>query len=531
VIGGIGFYEEDEIQALMNVLFFLWNRDDTLAFAAALKSPLFGHTDEDLFDLMQNDAGPLDALERLRPADGKRFHDWINLAGLMPLSGLLHRIVNDTGAYLRFGRRNPQALFNIDKLLDTAREFDRRGYTTLQDFVERVKNIRRTEQREASADLNLPGFQGSVNIMTVHKAKGLEYPIVFLPGMNQQPKSLSAGPSAIIEDGKNGIRMAIKDDASPVYDELWEREKGELLREHQRLLYVAMTRARDHLVLIGALGDGKTAIKQNTWLGYVHETATLPLFEKAPVPEAGMNVYQYPSSATIQARTMNLDSSGKDGQQGTASSPLDVKAVINNLSPVHRSETPEWKTATDFILQEKDAGIERPSLQADPRVISPLTRGSVLHRCLEEHTITGAYDLDRIMKEYPDLRALGNEVRQSFASDAGSVLKNALNNKEHAWIFERRPDSYSELPFLYKRAHDIVSGKIDRVVVKGGKGYVIDFKAIFIENDEALKSWTDHYRPQVRIYCEAVKDIFALEDIEGYLLFLDSTRLEKCVST
>ena len=102
----------------------------------------------------------VDALRRQRPAAWELLNGWRKNAGLAPLAKLIHLIINDTGASVRFGRRNPQAIFNLDKLLDTAREFDRRGYTTLQDFVERVKNIRETEQREATADMNLPGFRG-----------------------------------------------------------------------------------------------------------------------------------------------------------------------------------------------------------------------------------------------------------------------------------------------------------------------------------------------------------------------------------
>ena len=528
VIGGIGFYEEDEVQALMNVLFFLWNRDDKLALAAALKSPLFGLTDKDIFDLMQGDAKIVDSLKQRRPEAWKLLHDWMDLAGLVPLSNLLHRMVNETGAYIRFGKKNPQAIFNIDKLLDTAREFDRRGYTTLQDFVEWVRNISQTEQREAAADMNLPGFEGSVSIMTVHKAKGLEYPIVFLPGMNQQPKSLSSGPLAIIEDVNSYVQMAIKDAGSPVYDELWAREHDELLREHQRLLYVAMTRARDHLFMIGALNDGKTPIKQNTWLSYLHEAALMPLFEKPLETGPGLTTYAYPSDVSTRAKSKILSMTQNHRQIISAAADRDMKIVIDNLSPVPRSETPAWKTATDYIHQEKEESAEKLFLQSGARAVSPLTRGSVLHRCLEEFTKDGAYDLNRIIMEYPDILALGDDAKQPFVDDAASVLNAMLSKEEFRWIFERRPDSYSELPFLYRKGHAFVSGKIDRVVIKDNTGYVIDYKAIVIENDDALKSWLDHYRPQIEIYCNAVKDIFALQKVEGFLLFLDSTRLELC---
>ncbi|MDD1751219.1 MAG: PD-(D/E)XK nuclease family protein, partial [Methanothrix sp.] len=99
-------------------------------------------------------------------------------------------------------------------------------------------------------------------------------------------------------------------------------------------------------------------------------------------------------------------------------------------------------------------------------------------------------------------------------------------NQDSAWIFERRDRSYSELPFLYKKGQSLVSGIIDRVVIRDGIGFVVDYKSILIEHDEALKSWKEHYRPQIRVYCEAVKEIFGLERVDGYLLFLDSNRLE-----
>ena len=129
------------------------------------------------------------------------------------------------------------------------------------------------------------------------------------------------------------------------------------------------------------------------------------------------------------------------------------------------------------------------------------------------------------MADYPDLLSSGKETIERFSNDARQILTAILTNKEFAWIFEPHGNSYSELPFIYKRDTCFVSGIIDRVVVKEGRGYVVDYKAIAVENDEALQSWMDHYRPQVKIYCEAVKEMFRLDAVEGYLLFVDSGRL------
>ncbi len=527
VVGGIGFYEEDEIQALINILFFLWNKDDNLALASALKSWLFGLTDKDLFDLIQADRSLADALKSRRPQIGNMLEGWRGIARLEPLSGLIHRIVKETGAYVRFGRHNPQAIFNIDKLLDTAREFDRRGYTTLQDFVEWIKNIRRTEQREATSDMNLPGFQGSVSIMTVHKAKGLEYPVMFLPGMNQSARSLAAGPEALIEETNGTRRMAIRDSDNPVYEDLWKGEHGEqeeLRREHQRLLYVAMTRARDHLIMLGTLASGKAPVRPNTWLDFLHQALRLDQ-NKSGDDGATVIHYAYPDWQA-QFTTVDTTSEQQAVQQRTSEEAIEVTAVIENLSPLPLSEAPEWKRVTDFIEQKKEAPLEIFPPQTDSGRASPLTRGSILHRCLEEFTKTGNYDLDRIIMEYPDITMLTSDAKRLLLDDIGSVLQSVTARNDLAWIFERREDSYSELPFLYKKGRSLVSGKIDRVVIKGNSGSVVDYKAIRIENDAALREWSAHYLPQIRIYCEAVKEMFGLTSVEGYLLFLDSNRLE-----
>ncbi len=538
VIGGIGFYDEDEIQALMSTLSFLWNKDDKLALAAALKSDLFGFTDEDIFDLMQQGGDMADSLRTLRPESRALLHRWQQIAGVAPLATLIHMIINESGAYVRFGRRNPQAIFNLDKLLDTAREFDRRGYTTLQDFVEWVRNIRRTEQREATADMNLPGFQGSVSILTVHKAKGLEYPVVFLPGMNQAARSLTIGPEALISEADGTKRIAIKDATNPVYGDMWKgdsSEQEELKREQQRLLYVAMTRARDHLVMLGTLGTGRTPIKQDTWLDYLHTTAPQPLFEQPIDGPAGMRLYSIPMSAWASTIIMNPPSfpapakRGRGEDEQGVSAQVDLQKVLDHISPLLRSDALEWKRATDFIAQDIGSLPETPVASDEARVVSPLTRGSVLHRCLEEYAKTGAYDIDRITAEYPEILALGHDAQNNIRVAVESILGSVLKNRDTSWIFERRDTSYAELPFLYKKGRSLVSGIIDRVVVKDGKGFVIDYKSILVENDDALKSWTEHYRPQIVVYCEAVKEIFQLGRVEGYIFFLDSNRLELAV--
>ncbi|MDH4162525.1 MAG: UvrD-helicase domain-containing protein [Nitrospirota bacterium] len=523
VVGGIGFYEQEEIQAVINVLFFLWNREDRLSLASALKSPLFGLSDRDILGLFSREGDPLRRLAENHPFVHGRLDAWSRYAGTEPLSGLIHRVIMDSGAYVIFGRRNSQAVFNIDKLLDTAREFERRGYTTLQDFVEWIRNIREAEQREATADMNLPGYEGAVSIMTVHKAKGLEFPVLFLPGMNQKPRSVSHGPAAIIASG-SGVRMAVKGSGGPVYDELWEQERDELRQEHQRLLYVAMTRARDRLVMIGTLDTGKTPVSENSWLGFLRQA--IPALDAAGSRSPGLYRSSYPDWA---AETLEIPETRETGAgTRTPERTIDATALIERLRPVTGPGALDWKKTTDLISADREWWSEHPAPQ-QPGGLSPLTRGSFLHRCLELMTTARDADPGKISHEFPEIEALEGSRRQAFLDDAAAVLGRVTGNKDMEWIFEQGPGAYSELPFLSRRENDIMSGIMDRVVVRDGIARVVDYKAISIRDQADLAAWKDHYLPQIQTYCDAAKALFRVNTVEGYLLFLDSGLLERVV--
>ncbi len=528
VVGGIGFYEEIEIQAIINILFYLWNHDDVLSLFSALKSPLFGLHESDIARMVLADHEVPHALKQQYPEVWRMLSRWTEIARLVPLAGLIHRIVDDSCAYVKFGKINQQAIFNIDKLLDTAGEFDRRGYTTLQDFVEWIRNIRDTEQREATSDMNLPGFEGSVSILTVHKAKGLEYPIVFLPGIDQASQSLTIGPEALVlEDMQKNEevrrRMAVRSACNPVYEELWTGEQQEYMREYQRLLYVAMTRARDHLIMSGTLSTGKTsAYRKNTWLDFLHKT--LPL-ENHEVSSSEIITYSFPGWQQ-EALTVNmpLEHPALTEQIGIISA--DTKNVGENISPLPSTKTPEWKKVTDVLVQKDEGLLDIYPGHHPGAGVSALTRGSVMHRCLQEFTIQGAYDLDKIISEFSDLPASDSTEGRIFIADVQSVLESVLQKEDFSWIFSKKDTSYSELPFLLKKDLSLISGVIDRIIIQEKTGFIIDYKAIQIKDEEDLALWIDHYRPQVQIYCAAAKEIFRLDTVEGYLFFLDSHRLQ-----
>ncbi|HWR72209.1 MAG TPA: PD-(D/E)XK nuclease family protein, partial [Nitrospirota bacterium] len=296
------------------------------------------------------------------------------------------------------------------------------------------------------------------------------------------------------------------------------------LREHQRLLYVAMTRARDHLVMIGTLNSGRSPIKPDTWLSYFHQ-AVPSRDDKGPAGDRIL-VSSYPEWQSGEMAPDQGHGAPAAAGEERPRPAVDANSVLDNLARIPVSGSGEWKKATDYLLEKREL---HPEEQLDAPIggVSPLIRGSILHRCLEDLARHGSYDLDRIAQEFPAIGALAGDDRKAFLREAGALVGLLAANAELAWVFERNENAHAELPFLLRKGADLVSGVIDRIIIRENSGIVIDYKAIRIKDEADLASWNEHYLPQIRIYCEAVKQIFRVGSVDGYLFYLDSARLEK----
>ncbi|MYI63337.1 MAG: AAA family ATPase, partial [Gemmatimonadetes bacterium] len=268
VAGGRGFYQRQEIYDIANILRVLCNLGDGIALMGALRSPYFGLSDNALYALTAPDGSRLaknladaDQRQRLAPADQEvstdavaRLQCWEGLRDRVPLVELLHTILEDTGAwgFLCYGERGDQAVANVHKLLDLAREF--RG--PLADFVVRLDLLTNEEQQEGEAVLDAD----ALHILTVHAAKGLEFPIVVVPDLAARFNFQNSAPALI--DAEKGLGLRVLDPeqdykrTSSFIRTLINRNASRRQRaEEKRLLYVACTRARDHLMLGGVLTD------------------------------------------------------------------------------------------------------------------------------------------------------------------------------------------------------------------------------------------------------------------------------------
>ncbi|WP_262181682.1 UvrD-helicase domain-containing protein, partial [Haloarcula laminariae] len=277
VIKGDGFYETPEIRALMNVLRTVADPADEIALYGILRSPLFGISDRTLAPYAESEA-LWPALRASSDADIQRAVAAIEhlrgMAGLTDTattsdtwSRLIDWIIAETGfiASVAADERPRQAAANIDQFRELLT-----GFTELPDIQSVVDRIE-AEQEYAnySPEATVPEGSPGVQLMTIHAAKGDEFPMVIVPGIcddynTKSPINNSIEFETIDDRPALGLRIPDAEDPFSTVDTLARRGIGRarlsrLRAEEKRMLYVACTRSRDHLILAGthdaSLGD------------------------------------------------------------------------------------------------------------------------------------------------------------------------------------------------------------------------------------------------------------------------------------
>ena len=269
LVGGSGFHAREEIEAIRNALSAIERPDDQLAVFATLRGPLFALTDAQLlgYRSKHTDFNPFrKPAEDLPEASAEVAAALAVLRGLhrgrnrRPIADTIGRLLAATRAHAGFANwsTGEQALANVARLMDMARRTERSGLISFRAFVDWL--VDQADTGEASdAPIIEEGLDG-VRMMTVHKAKGLEFPVVILADMTAN----AAREASRWSDPERGLCvMTLAGCSPPELLEHADEEKQRDIEEAARVLYVAATRARD-LLVVSAVGDLRY---DDRWLG------------------------------------------------------------------------------------------------------------------------------------------------------------------------------------------------------------------------------------------------------------------------
>ena len=332
---GRGFYEREEITDLIQLLRFLDNKTDELALAAVLRSPLCGISDNALLALRcapwRDEVDTDDPLRRfsqtrklylalLRHRDiafiSDEEHGLLDRAADM-IKGLIARQHHYAlSQLLRFAVERSefetviaasfdgaQRLANVQRLFTLSERFERSGAHLIRDFVRYVEEFEAIGSRESEGQID--EATNAVRLMTIHQAKGLEFPVVIIPDLQRSAKPLE---NWFLLDRQRGLTLKVPDGRGKLVAGLtFSRfEQRHALREQfesMRLLYVAATRAEDRLILSGTTKDlDKLGLKSDTWLNWIWQSLELPL----PARTGITNLVDDPKSGVQFQLTVNI---------------------------------------------------------------------------------------------------------------------------------------------------------------------------------------------------------------------------------
>ncbi|HSV72283.1 MAG TPA: UvrD-helicase domain-containing protein [Chthonomonadales bacterium] len=310
--GGRGYYARHEVRDVVSLLRVLCDPYDDLALTALLRSPMFGLNCDTLSALAGHSADAdhpavplLEAMGRAElPADidaadeGRVRSAHATIVGLLdvgasaPVGRLLEEAVRRTEYSERLllrpnGRRRAA---NVRKLVQMASDSDAYGPA---DFVSRLADLERVSDREGDAPTEEEAAD-VVRLLTIHKAKGLEFPVVAIAGMHRSP--VRPERALFVSDARDlAVGCRLRDYTTAAYRALDARRRTAEDEESMRLLYVAMTRARERLILSGASGGGRGG---PTWADIVFSSSGItapqePVVLRTPY---GVEVAVWPAS-------------------------------------------------------------------------------------------------------------------------------------------------------------------------------------------------------------------------------------------
>jgi ATP-dependent exoDNAse (exonuclease V) beta subunit len=498
LVGGKEYFARDEVRALASVLRAIDNPADRLSLVQALRSPFFAVSDADLFQFgstggVLNINAPQDEEVQNRDLFEPIFNVLTRLHRLRRIespSVVIEELFSRTRALPAFLARpsGAQAVANLWKVLETARAYEAAAPATLRAFVRFLQDEEASSQAEGDSPVGEP-IGASVEIVTVHKAKGLEYPIVIIADLFTN--RLPAGECIIDHAARRGwLKIGkFKPEGWEQQEEIENREQD---AEGRRLLYVAATRARDHLVipcLPGATVDGWLAPLANR---LVCEVDDIPFggrrgdvswfdsrrlafdIEPAPAPRGSSPL---DGAAAEARRALAAESAWLEGRRG-ARAAAGARAVTLLTAP-DTDESTDRRMAGATGAQrlyglEAEGNLDELSKSSeaanDLKDREPASFGQYVHEVLSTVDLRGN-QLDKVARTLA--RPYG--LSDADVANAVDIVRRTLSLPIMKTA-RRARRLFREVPIAGNTSEGRMQGKVDLLFDTGAGWHMVDFK-------------------------------------------------------
>ena len=576
--GGADFYEQPEVKTFRQLLETIENEFRDLPLIASLRNAPFFFTEEELARVRLADPGKnvpfWQAFRKCAEADtpvGNRCREaqdriraWRDMAEVTNLATFLYHLSSDSLQYAMAGASasGRTAQQNLRIICRQAVDAEGAGVYTIRDFLKYVSaRSGGTDQRAAA-----PLAEGDdvMRIMTMHKSKGLQFPVVFCLGLDRSMKGKQEGQVAL--DAELGLTLRYKQPRHRVSrktaaDRIFEcKQEQEERAERIRLLYVALTRAQERMFLAGVSEDRpgwqmpagvarvmsavdyldwivpalKDAEKLSTGCAQAGKPWNIRVFDEnqqqnVENEKVFHNLENWLNSLLSQSPVDDLWKDSQPDPEPERMAKKSVTALIrsaeNELDRLDREEeTPEDKRMPERFsaaLRKYDTG-PYPAFMVPPPEKQGAWRGTMIHRFLslaDLEKLRGQENPEPILAEQLEsMREAG--VYQPDEADVVSVeavAKFFLSELGQRMLSS--PEVHREWNFnlLREEQHMLVQGVMDCVFLEDGEWILLDYKTDRIEDEAAF---ADHYRPQMAWYATALESLTGRKVKERWLYAL-----------
>jgi len=585
IIGGRGFYQRQIISDIYNYLSFLADANNSTALVGILRSPFFTVSDSTIYEISLKQGKSF--WDKLNNASEDRaikvicntLYENIILSNSIGLSQLIEKIITDNNYITIIANRNDgeQEIANIDKLIAIARNFNSTGFRNLYDFLAYLKESISNQSDESQAGIS--NGSNAVQMMTIHQSKGLEFPVVFIPYTNESGVSSSIKSGEIKIDKKFGLMAKVpinnnyfeEYQTAPIVSlhNYYEAKKNNA--ELKRLLYVAMTRAKDELYISAEIEKDKKFKKDSflkllqTGLNSNFTTTEIYINEKLEYLKSVNSVYKNESKniqvkipiitridfeteliskETIKIKSPKIDlevlSNTEKGEIISAS-----KVSIFNQCPVKYLLTYEYgfgkldlgikteiseKSRINFINNHNDYDDDYDEQNENDlyndftlRIKSESSKsesalyGKLFHKAMELEIREA--NVDKFVDDELNIAKINLEQKNKIIVKLKSDL--AIVYQSKTWKNIASFSNYKNEFEIYVKEKDYyLHGIIDKIIFSDKKIKIFDYKTDEIELKE-IKKHSEYYLMQLRFYLYIASRLFTdYDSFEGSLIFV-----------
>lgn len=562
-----------EIQIIVSILKIINNPMQDIPLVTVLRSPIFAFTDNDLISIRLTDKSCsfYESMIKARLVVNEQLNSkidnviyylekWKQEEKYLPLDELIWQIYIDTNLINIVGLMPNGAIrqANLKMLFEKAKQFENASFKGLFNFINFIDRLKNNNGDLSSAKL-IGENENVIRIMSIHKSKGLEFPVVFLCGTGKSFNMRDLNEDILLHQDMGIGPKLIDFERRIEYDTLAKEAiklkiKLETLSEEQRILYVALTRAKEKLIITGISKDLEKDFKQKRellqiynenmniidyklvkkyktyldWLELVYlknenkitDIATLYTYTKTDL-EKELNNKEQEKLNNIKEKIFENTKDLKDTEN--------IKEILNWKYRYKKSSEIPTKTAVTRLQAEEDKKIELteiPKFMGKEKKITPAEKGTLMHLCMQRLNEKQTYTKETIKQMIQSL--VLKEIITTTEADAINIdtlykyTKSALwNDLSKAKEIHKEQPFYINIPAkeIYENIETdeniLVQGIIDLYYIsEDNKLILIDYKTDYVKKPEEL---INKYKTQLSIYKKALENSLNRRVDETYI--------------